>query len=161
MCIPLLGFEPEFLLPSYTSSLQEQSGAILLPWKPGESGNPLGRPKGSRDRLSERFYTEVAEDWTQHGADVIRAVRENQPAVYLQVVSLLMTSSHEFSMSIDRGVVISAKHYLGHKNITHTVRYTELSPGRFSGFWRDYMFPLSRQRGPGWRLPHISRLKLL
>lgn len=27
--------------------------------------------------------------------------------------------------------------YLGHKNITHTVRYTELSPGRFQGFWED------------------------
>ena len=27
--------------------------------------------------------------------------------------------------------------YLGHKNITHTVRYTELSPERFKTFWRD------------------------
>jgi type 1 fimbriae regulatory protein FimE len=27
--------------------------------------------------------------------------------------------------------------YLGHKNITHTVRYTELSPGRFKNFWKD------------------------
>jgi len=27
--------------------------------------------------------------------------------------------------------------YLGHKNIQHTVRYTELAPDRFKGFWRD------------------------
>ncbi len=27
--------------------------------------------------------------------------------------------------------------YLGHKNITHTVRYTELAPDRFNNFWRD------------------------
>jgi type 1 fimbriae regulatory protein FimB/type 1 fimbriae regulatory protein FimE len=27
--------------------------------------------------------------------------------------------------------------YLGHKNIQHTVRYTELSPTRFNDFWRD------------------------
>jgi type 1 fimbriae regulatory protein FimB/type 1 fimbriae regulatory protein FimE len=27
--------------------------------------------------------------------------------------------------------------YLGHKNIQHTVRYTELSPTRFKHFWRD------------------------
>ena len=26
--------------------------------------------------------------------------------------------------------------YLGHKNIRHTVRYTELSPTRFKDFWR-------------------------
>lgn len=27
--------------------------------------------------------------------------------------------------------------YLGHKNIQHTVRYTELAPGRFKGLWSD------------------------
>ena len=27
--------------------------------------------------------------------------------------------------------------YLGHKNIQHTVRYTELAPTRFKDFWRD------------------------
>jgi site-specific recombinase XerD len=29
------------------------------------------------------------------------------------------------------------QHYLGHKSIQHTVRYTELSPDRFKDFWRD------------------------
>ena len=27
--------------------------------------------------------------------------------------------------------------YLGHRNITHTVRYTELAAGRFNRFWND------------------------
>ena len=31
----------------------------------------------------------------------------------------------------------SIQHYLGHKNITHTVRYTELSADRFNAFWQD------------------------
>ncbi len=29
------------------------------------------------------------------------------------------------------------QHYLGHRNITHTVRYTEMAPGRFKNFWKD------------------------
>lgn len=29
------------------------------------------------------------------------------------------------------------QHYLGHKNIQHTVRYTELAHDRFQQFWRD------------------------
>ena len=29
------------------------------------------------------------------------------------------------------------QHYLGHKNIMHTVRYTELSSDRFKDFWKD------------------------
>jgi integrase-like protein len=31
--------------------------------------------------------------------------------------------------------------YLGHKNIQHTVRYTELSPTRFKNFWREWAIP--------------------
>jgi len=29
------------------------------------------------------------------------------------------------------------QHYLGHRNIQHTVRYTELAADRFKGFWQD------------------------
>ena len=31
----------------------------------------------------------------------------------------------------------SLQQYLGHKNIQHTVRYTELSPERLRDFWKD------------------------
>ena len=31
----------------------------------------------------------------------------------------------------------SLQHYLGHKNIQHTVRYSEFSPDRFRDFWKD------------------------
>ena len=31
----------------------------------------------------------------------------------------------------------SIQQYLGHCNIQHTVRYTELAPGRFKDFWKD------------------------
>jgi integrase len=27
--------------------------------------------------------------------------------------------------------------WMGHKNIQHTMRYTELAPDRFKDFWRD------------------------
>ena len=29
------------------------------------------------------------------------------------------------------------QHYMGHKNIMHTVRYTEMAPDRFKNFWKD------------------------
>ena len=28
------------------------------------------------------------------------------------------------------------QHYLGHKNIQHTVRYTDMAPDRLKDFWR-------------------------
>jgi len=30
-----------------------------------------------------------------------------------------------------------SQQYLGHKNIQHTMRYTELTVERFKGFWDD------------------------
>ena len=42
-----------------------------------------------------------------------------------------------FKLANDGHDTRSLQHYLGHKNIAHTVRYTELAPDRFKSFWRD------------------------
>jgi integrase len=42
-----------------------------------------------------------------------------------------------FKLANDGVDTRSIQAYLGHRNIAHTVRYTELSPGRFRDFWRD------------------------
>ncbi len=36
--------------------------------------------------------------------------------------------------------------YLGHRNIQHTVRYTELAPTRFKDFWRTQTRILHQRR---------------
>jgi type 1 fimbriae regulatory protein FimB/type 1 fimbriae regulatory protein FimE len=41
-----------------------------------------------------------------------------------------------FKLANDGHDTRSLQHYLGHKNIQHTVRYTEMSPDRFKDFWR-------------------------
>ena len=41
-----------------------------------------------------------------------------------------------FKLANDGHDTRALQHYLGHKNIQHTVRYTELSPDRFKNFWR-------------------------
>ena len=42
-----------------------------------------------------------------------------------------------FKLANDGRDTRSIQSYLGHKNIQHTVRYTELAPNRFRGFWKD------------------------
>lgn len=42
-----------------------------------------------------------------------------------------------FKLANDGHDTRALQHYLGHKNIQHTVRYTELSAARFNGFWKD------------------------
>jgi integrase len=42
-----------------------------------------------------------------------------------------------FKLANDGHDTRSLQAYLGHRNIQHTVRYTELAPERFKDFWRD------------------------
>jgi hypothetical protein len=58
--------------------------------QPGEVRNPRGRPKGSRNKIGEDFLHYLADDFSQHGADVITKVREERPADYLKIVASLL-----------------------------------------------------------------------
>ena len=72
------------------STLLKHRG-LRPPWKPGESGNPVGRPKGSRNKLGEEFVAEVYADWCEHGAvAIIQTVRQTRPDVYVKVVASLL-----------------------------------------------------------------------
>ncbi len=42
-----------------------------------------------------------------------------------------------FKLANDGHDTRAVQHYLGHRNIQHTVRYTELAASRFDGFWKD------------------------
>ena len=42
-----------------------------------------------------------------------------------------------FKLANDGQDTRAIQSFLGHKNIQHTVRYTELAPNRFKNFWRD------------------------
>ena len=49
----------------------------------------------------------------------------------------MLRHSTGFKLANDGHDTRAIQQYLGHRNITHTVRYTELSPERFKGFWKD------------------------
>lgn len=60
------------------------------PWKPGQSGNPKGRPPGSRNKLGDAFVEALHKDFLEHGVNAIVACREQKPEVYLQVISRIL-----------------------------------------------------------------------
>lgn len=59
----------------------------LTPWAPGQSGNPAGRPKGSRNKLAEAFTSDLLEHWQTDGPEAIRRVAAEDPATYLRVIA--------------------------------------------------------------------------
>ena len=55
----------------------------------------------------------------------------------LSVHPHMLRHSTGFKLANDGQDTRSIQHYLGHKNIQHTVRYTEMTPNRFKDFWKD------------------------
>jgi hypothetical protein len=68
-------------------------------WQPGVSGNPAGRPRGSRNALSEEVICALLRDFRQHGQKAVARVRQTQPAAYLKILALLVPREHKVQHS--------------------------------------------------------------
>ena len=73
----------------------------LVPFKPGQSGNPKGRPKGARNRLGTQFLEALEVDFNQFGPQAIALVREKKPEVYMRVVADLLPK--EANINVEAG----------------------------------------------------------
>src|SRR6188472_2843927 len=51
--------------------------------------------------------------------------------------SHMLRHSCGYKLANDGQDTRAIQHYLGHKSINSTVRYTALAPDRFKGFWKD------------------------
>ena len=68
-------------------------------WQPGESGNPTGRLRGSRNKLCEAVICALLRVFSKHGEKAIAKVRREQPGVYLRCLTLLIPREHKVQHS--------------------------------------------------------------
>ncbi len=59
---------------------------------PGQSGNPAGRPKGSRNKLGEKFLDDLQALWSEEGAQVLQEARTEKPMEFAKMVAGLLPS---------------------------------------------------------------------
>jgi hypothetical protein len=78
----------------------KRNANLAPPWQPGQSGNPAGRPKGSRNKLAEDFFKALADDFEKHGIAAIVSMRDERPGDYAKMVAGLMTKEVEHSGDI-------------------------------------------------------------
>lgn len=71
---------------------RSESRTVAL-FQPGQSGNPAGRPKGARSKLTETFLRALVEDFDTHGKVAIEACRAERPGEYLRICAMLIPKS--------------------------------------------------------------------
>ena len=68
----------------------EKKQRNLIPYKPGQSGNPKGRPKGSRNKLSEDFFRDLCDAWQAFGKPALMTAAWTHPVEFVRVVASLV-----------------------------------------------------------------------
>jgi hypothetical protein len=66
----------------------------------GVSGNPLGRPLGSRNHFSAIFVGDLTASWAQHGPSVLDRVAKQDPSRFLGVCASVLPK--DVALSIEQ-----------------------------------------------------------
>ena len=88
-----------------TSIAPDNTGQKQSRWQPGHSGNPAGRPRGSRNKLSEAFLTDFLATWNSHGKSALELVAQTQPAIFLRVAVQVLPMSGKVDLRRDRPAI--------------------------------------------------------
>ena len=124
------------------------SGAVLHVRR-RKAGTPATHPLGGAELRSLRrlkreqdssqfvFVSERGDPFSTEGFARMLQRAAKAAGLTIKVHPHMLRHACGFKLANDGHDTRAIQAYLGHKNIQHTVRYTELAPGRFKGFWKD------------------------
>src|SRR5580704_7075801 len=94
----------------------------LKPWRPGQSGNPNGRPLGSRSAFSAGFTRDLAEVWAEKGKASMLYTAEKQPAVFFATCARLLPNDVRVTVEQSLPVNLSPSDWADLRELIGAVR---------------------------------------
>ncbi len=84
------------------------------PWlfKPGQSANPAGRPKGSRNKLGEKFLSDLHDLWKEQGEAILQVAAAEDASAFARMVAGLLPKEAQLEVTVTHH---DAKQRLGRK----------------------------------------------
>lgn len=81
-------------------------GDKLSTWQPGQSGNPHGRPKGSRHKLAEDFISDFQKVWEVAGLDALLKSAKKDPTGFIRVAASILPKDININIDVDPSGVL-------------------------------------------------------
>jgi hypothetical protein len=75
---------------------------------PGRQGGP-GRPIGSRNRLSEKFLSDLQKVWLKKGAKALDKVADENPEILVRVVASILPKQLDAMINMDVNLFAKAR----------------------------------------------------
>ena len=68
-------------------------------WAPGQSGNPAGKPPGTRTAFSQGFIRDFALVWAEEGLEAVRKVAKKSPEAFVAIAARICPNDVAISQS--------------------------------------------------------------
>ena len=80
---------------------KQVTGRALTQFKPGQCGNPKGRQRGSRNKLSEDFFRDLCDAWQAFGKAALMTAAWTHPVEFVRVVASLVPRELEATTTVN------------------------------------------------------------
>ena len=80
-----------------TNNRNAETGQFLH----GVSGNPVGRPKGSRNKLGEQFIADLHDEWQRSGTTALQRLAQDDPAGFCKITASILPKEIDATLTVD------------------------------------------------------------